>query len=72
MSQRELQADQLQLYMLQKYSIEDAAQFILASMIRVVNKVLPLMSSPPSILEIIQGGQQVQVYRAAFLPKSEM
>ena len=60
-----LPADQLRLYMLQKYSIEDAAQFRLASMIRVVNKVLPLMSSAPNILEI-QGGQQVQVYRHSF------
>ena len=62
---RWLPADQLRLYMLQKYSIEDAAQFNLASMIRVVNKVLPLMSSAPNILEI-QGGQQVQVYRHSF------
>ena len=62
---RWLPADQLRLYMLQKYSIEDAAQFNLALMIRVVNKVLPLMSSAPNILEI-QGGQQVQVYRHSF------
>ena len=63
---RWLPADQLRLYMLQKYSIEDAAQFNLASMIRVVNKgVLPLMRSAPNILEI-QGGQQVQVYRHSF------
>jgi hypothetical protein len=52
--------------MLQKYSIEDAAQFNLASMIkRVVNKVLPLMSSATKTLEI-QGGQQVQVFRHSF------
>jgi len=52
--------------MLQKFSIEDAAQFNFASLIRVVNKgVLPLMSSAPNILEI-QGGQQVQVYRHSF------
>ena len=64
---RWLPADQLRLYMLQKYLIEDAAQFNLASMIkRVVNKVLPLMSSAPNILEI-QGGRQVQqVYRHSF------
>ena len=62
---RWLPADQLRLYMLQKYSIEDKARFNLASMIRVVNKVLPLMSSAPNILEI-QGGQQVQVYRHSF------
>ena len=54
--------------MLQKFSIEDAAQFNLASMIRVVNKgVLPLMSSAPNMLILeIQGGQQVQVYRHSF------
>ena len=65
---RWLPADQLRLYMLQKYSIEDAAQFNLASMIkRVVNKVLPLMSSAPNMLILeIQGGQQVQVYRHSF------
>ena len=64
---RWLPADQLRLYMLQKYSIEDAAQFNLALMIRVVNKVLPLMSSAPNMLILeIQGGQQVQVYRHSF------
>lgn len=61
-----LPADQLQLYILQKYSIEDEAQFNLASMIRVVNKVLPLMSCAPNIVLEIQGGQQVQVYRHSF------
>ena len=67
---RWLTADQLRLYMLQKYSIEDAAQFNLALMIRVVNKVLPLMSSAPNILEI-QGGQKVQVYRHSFQNRPE-
>jgi hypothetical protein len=47
-------ATQLQLYMIQKYSIEDTAQFNFALMIRVVNKVLPLMSSAPKYaLQII-------------------
>ena len=61
---------------LQKYSIEDTAQFNLALMIirGVVNKqvVLPLMSSAPNILEIQGGQQELQPDIQAFLPKSEM
>ena len=48
-----------------KFQIGDSIKFSLSSMKRVVNKVLPLTSTDPNLLDI-PGGPQLQVFRHTF------
>ena len=62
---RWLPAEQLLIYMDMKFQIGDSIKFSLSSMKRVVNKVLPLTSTDPNLLDI-PGGPQLQVFRHTF------
>jgi hypothetical protein len=62
---RWLPSDQLQVYMHMKFNIGDDIKFTLASMMRVINKMFPLMGSEPNIIEA-SGGVQLRVFRHSF------
>ena len=62
---RWLPAEQLQMYMHMKYKIVGEILFTLSSMMRVINKVFPLVSLVPNAVEI-PGGSQLQVFRHSF------
>ena len=62
---RWLPAEQLCLYMHQKCNIGNDIKFDITTMMRVINKVFPLVSSEPNILEI-PGGVQLRVFRYTF------
>ena len=62
---RWLPAEQLRQYMHMKCHIGDDINFTLSTMMRVINKVLPLVSSEPNIMEIA-GDVQLRVFRYMF------
>jgi hypothetical protein len=62
---RWLPAEQLRIHMHMKFNIADDIHFSQASMIRVVNKMLPLVSMEPNIIEDTDG-IQLRVYRHSF------
>ena len=53
------------MYMHMKFQIGDSIKFSLSSMKREVNKVLPLSSTDPNLVDI-PGGPQLQVFRHTF------
>ena len=62
---RRLPAEHLCMYMHQKCKIGNDINFDLLTMMRVINKVFPLVSLEPNILEI-PGGVQLRVFRYTF------
>ena len=53
------------MYMHMKYEIGEEIKFSLGTMMRVINKVLPMMSMDPNVVEI-PDGSQLQVFRHSF------
>ena len=62
---RWLPAEQLHAYMHMKCNIGDDIKFTFASMMRAINKILPLTSMLPNIIEI-SGGIDLNVFRHSF------
>ncbi len=62
---RWLPAEQLRMFMHMKYEIGEEIKFSLGTMMRVINKVLPMMSMDPNVVEI-PDGSQLQVFRHSF------
>ena len=62
---RWLPAEQLRLYMHMKFQIADDIAFPLSTMMRVINKVLPLSNVDPNIMEIAEDSA-LQVFRYTF------
>jgi hypothetical protein len=65
LQRRWLPAEQRRMYMHMKYEIGEDIKFTLSAMVRVINKVLPQVSSVPNVVEI-PGGSHLQVFRHSF------
>ena len=63
---RWLPAEQLRQYMHMKCNIGNDITFSLSTMMRVINKALPLVSAEPNVMEISDNLPMIQVYRYTF------